>query len=217
MSDDYPSNSHNRAGSSAPQQGRRQLAPVVSAVQVRRKPLSTRILDRGSTIWQDVVAEVIKPYILDLFAESFHAITDRTFYGDSTRGYRGPRPGKPGQQSVTPAGYVITDYSSQYSGGPAPSHHHGQSPRPFDFSIYSFANYADGREIIDRLTHVIHEYGTATVNDLYDLLNMAGTQDHTGENYGWEGLGALSGAEVRRVRGGGGFYLDIPDARPIRK
>lgn len=216
MSDNYPSNSHNPP-STAPQ--RKRQTAVVRGVQVRKKPLLDRIQDRGIGIVKDVFFEVVGPYFRDMFADSFYRGIDQIFYPEGGNRSRGPRPGGGGYSapsSMSASGYVVTDYSAQYSGGPQ-QQGHVMTHKPFDFSQYTFPDYAAGRELIDRLTHVIHSYGHATANDLYDLLGMSGTGDHTGENYGWQGLESLTGAEVRRVRGGGAYYLDIPDARPLQK
>lgn len=219
MSDQYPSNSHNPPGARAPRQ--KQQA-IVTNVHVRKKPLLTRIAERGSGIWKDVVMEVIRPYVTDMFADAFHRGVDQAFYYDQPgqSHYRGPRPGSRGQpQNISPAGYVVTDYSAQYqSGAPGPGSFvttQDSRAKPFDFSQYVFADYGKGREIIDRLYHIVNGYNRATVNDLFELFDMAG--DHVGENYGWDGLEALEGINIRRPRGGGGYYLDIPDAKPLKK
>jgi hypothetical protein len=217
MSDPYPSNAHNPQAIGSGKPARERQRAVLTNVTVRKKPLGTRIADRGHMIWRDVLIEVIGPYIRDMFADAFHRGIDETFNPTMANktGYRSPRPGQP-TQHISSTGYVVTDYNSQYTAGAsAPAPMSNQGMKPFDFSQYTFGDYAAGRELIDRLRHCIHAYGHATVNDLLDLMSMAG--DHTGENYGWEGLDSLANAEVRRIRGGGGFYLDIPDARPLRK
>lgn len=215
MSDSYPSNSNSPPNS---RPARQKQEAIITNVHIRKKPLFARIAERGSGIWKDVLFEVIGPYIRDMFADGFHRGIDQTFYYDSPNQshYRGPRPGgSRAPQNVAPAGYVITDYSSQYqTGTPAPMTHDPRM-KPFDFSQYVFTDYAAGREIIDRLYHIVNGYNRVTVNDLYELFNKS--PDNIGENYGWDGLEALDGIEIRRVRGGGGYYLDIPDAKPLKK
>lgn len=218
MSDEYPSNAHNPPAKQRP--AREKQPVIVTGVQVRKQPWGVRISQRGKTILQDVLFEVIRPYFRDMFADSGYAAIDRVFYNDNIG--RGPsrRPGsRPSQQTqqMTPAGYIVTDYSSQYASGgaPAPQQQFDPGAGRYDFSRFTFPNYANGRELIDRLTHIIHGAGHATVNDLLDMFGQS--YDHTGENWGWEGLESLQGAEVRRVRGGGAYYLDIPDARPLKK
>jgi hypothetical protein len=220
MSDHYPSNANNPPQKRPQRPPRERPTAVVHGVQIRKKPLLDRIQDRGVGIFKDVVFEVVGPYFRDMFADSFYAAIDRAFYPQGGSRSRGPRPGGGGHHSpssnMTASGFVVTDYNSQYIGG-APQQSHVNPYKPFDFSQYTFPDYAAGRELIDRLTHYIHSYGHATVNDLYDLMGMSGTADHTGENYGWQGLESLAGVEIRRVRGGGSYYLDIPDARPLQK
>lgn len=216
MSDNYPSNSRPQPG-----QVPRQKQTAVTNVSVRKKPWANRVSERGSNIFKDVMLDVIVPMLRDLFAEAFHRGVDDTFYHDNPgqSHWRGPRGGsaRSGGAPNMMAGYV-TDYNAQYlPGAPQPQPAFNQVNKPFDFTIYTFPEYAAGMEVIDRLTHNITGYGRATVNDLYDLLNLEGTLDHTGENYGWQGLEAIQGAVIRRVRGNKGFYLDIPDAKPLPK
>lgn len=214
MSDQYPSNSN-----SPPNQrpARQKQQAIITNVHIRKKPFFTRVAERGSGIWKDVLFEVIGPYIRDMFADAFHRGVDQTFYFDNPNQshYRGPRPGARSSQNITPAGYVVTDYSSQYQTGAPQSAVYDPRVKPYDFSSFTFNDYAAGQEVIDRLYHIVNGYNRATVNDLYELFNKAG--DHTGENYGWDGLDALNSIQIRRVRGGGGYYLDIPDAKSLKK
>lgn len=218
MSDPYPSNSRNPARAEPEPAGRPKQEPIVTNVKVRKKSIYARFADRGRGIWGDILFEVVGPYIRDMGADVFYSATDRMFYGNSTGGRTrtggGGRPSSKNQQHVSQAGYVITDYSSQYQNS-GPSSPYEVGGNAFDFSVYVFDNYAQGREMIDRLTHIINGYGVATANDLLDLLGKSG--DHTGEKYGWGNLNDLAGAEVRRARGGAGYYLDIPDAKPLKR
>jgi hypothetical protein len=215
MSDEYPSNSKNPV-TRTPKPKQKLVVPNV---RTRKKPLSSRIADRGTTIWKDVVFEIIRPYFRDMFADAFHRGVDQAFYFENQgqSHYRGPsaRPGAGSPANMTAAGYIVTDYNGQYAGGQPQQSNWTPNTKPFDFTVWVFDNYAYGREVIDRLTHIIHSHNQATVNDLADMFGK--NFDHPGENYGWDSLESLAGAEIRKVRGGGGYYLSLPDPRPINK
>lgn len=221
MSDPYPSN----ASQPPPNQRapRQKQAPVVTNVGIRKKSIASRFFSRAENVWSDVFIEVIKPMFLETFAESLHASVDGAVYNKTGHRLPNRRPsahGRPGQQ-VSPSGYVVTDYQGMYSSPAAPAakqYSNVYDPRdsPFDFSVYTFDEFGAGQELIDRLRHLVYTYHRATANDLYDLLNKSGTIDSTGENYGWDTLEEIDTAAVKRVRGGGAYYLDLPPAHPIK-
>lgn len=219
MTDDYPSNSKNppMARPSRPRE-----TAVITNIQVRKKPMVSRIGGRATEVIRDVFLDVIKPLMQDTLAEALHAATDGAVFRNAAprpRAHRGPRHGS--AQQVSNTGYVITDYNSQYQTGVTPSAANSNVvdpySRPFDFSIYTFDNYAAGQELIDRLRHIVTGYHRATANDLYDLLGKTAPIGAPGENYGWATLAEIDAIAIRRVRGRSGeYYLDIPDARPIK-
>lgn len=218
MPDEYPSNSRNPVNQVPPRQ--RQEA-VVTNVMVRKKPWLTRAADRSSSIGRDILLDVIRPYFTDMFADSGYRVVDLLFYNNdgAPRRPNAPRAshrGRGNTPQVTSSGYVVTDYNSQYQGGSVPAMYE-PGHTAFDFSVYVFPDFASGREVIDRLYHIVTGYHQATVNDLYDLLGKSGTRDSTGENWGWGSLDDINNIQIRRVRGNTGYYLDIPEARPLHK
>lgn len=61
--------------------------------------------------------------------------------------------------------------------------------------------------VLDRLLDQVDQFGSTTVADLYELVGV--TENFTDRNFGWKNL---SGADIRRVRGGG-YMLILP--RPV--
>jgi len=81
----------------------------------------------------------------------------------------------------------------------------------FDYDEIEFDSKGDAELVLTRLDEVIETYGHARVSDLYDLVGKS--CDYTCNDYGWSNL---STARAVRMRGGG-YCLDMPPAKPIRR
>lgn len=64
----------------------------------------------------------------------------------------------------------------------------------------------DAKDVVDQLRGRIHEYGQATVADLFDLVEITGK--YTDNNWGWKKEEDIG---LRRVSDG--YLIDVPDAK----
>ena len=70
------------------------------------------------------------------------------------------------------------------------------------------ASRTEAAEVIDRLFGLVERYGSASVADLYDMLDI--NKYPVDERWGWIDL---RGATVTHVRNG--YLLDLPKPEPI--
>ena len=63
-------------------------------------------------------------------------------------------------------------------------------------------------EVLERLTDLVEKYGTASVADFYDLLDL--DSNFVDQKWGWDNL---STARAQKVRGG--YFLDLPRPEPL--
>lgn len=163
-----------------------------------------------------VVDDIIIPSFRDTLADAVTGGLEHALYGEGRGNRRSPRGGSSrGRDSR-----VSYDRFSSSQRGSRPDPRDRDDPRPslsrqarssHNFDEMELDTRREGEEVIDKLYSLVDQYGTASVNDLYDLLGLTG--DPASERYGWDGLESLHGATVRRVRGG--FRLDLPRPMPL--
>ncbi len=77
-----------------------------------------------------------------------------------------------------------------------------------DFGEIGLATRVEAEEAISRLESLIERYGSASVADLYGMIDV--TAAFTDDKWGWEDL---RGAGVRRSRGQ--YVLVLPKPEPL--
>lgn len=152
----------------------------------------------GSYILFDVVIPATKNLINDMVSQGI----ERLLFGTAT----------PRRSSGSRTGYN-TMYKSS---GPSSSiNRDNRTPERsissrnranFDFREIVLESRVEGLEVLNSLTELIEDYGTATVADLYGLVGI--TSEFTDQQWGWDNL---ADSQVRYVREG--YLLDLP--RPI--
>ena len=170
------------------------------------------------TVRQTFREDVLIPFVQDGISGIFHDGIDLLIYGN-----KGSR-----RSSRTRGmfGNMKTRYNDKYRSSIEGSRIKRRSDRDedddeeevevFDGSLLKFSG-SDARlkaeRVLDTLTDALDQYTSVSVADLYDIAgvsNIAG--DFTDKNWGWTDL---TGAKVRRARGGG-YYLDLPKVEDIR-
>lgn len=84
-----------------------------------------------------------------------------------------------------------------------------ESERIRDLDNFVFETRGDAEEVLSQLVDYIHDYGTASVGDFYDLIGHVGGS-FTDQNFGWTNL---SHADVKRKRDG--YVLDLPRPKAL--
>lgn len=213
--EDFPSNSRNPQNRSAPEKApaKKQIKRVTkNPVQVQKKPVGLRfketfIKGNATTAWRDVVVDILLPSAKDTVADAVGQYVERLLFGES----RGPRRRGAIQNGLM---QTFTNYRGvstanvppwQRPGAPQQNDVPRQTRTQHDFSQLLFASRVEADEVLDQMYATLAQYEAVTVADLYEMCGI--TPQFTDERWGWEDL---TGAEARRVRGGGGYVLNLP-------
>jgi hypothetical protein len=172
---------------------------TVGKVTTRKKPLGRRFAETffggdAQGVMQYVVRDVILPAVKDVVVDAISSGVERwVFGGDSPRR---PRSSRFGSTPYTAYSTPVTRPSptTQYQTVPARAVSQ-QARAAHNFDEIILASRVEAETVLNRLNDRVIKYEQATVNDLYDLVGIAG--DFTAEKYGWT---SLEGSAVRRLR-----------------
>jgi hypothetical protein len=197
----YPPNSKASKAAERPP-----VKPVVTS-EVRERPrgifgkvVKDFVQEDRHTLMEYIVLEVAIPAAKNLFLDMVTKGGERLLYGIS----------RPSGRTGRAVGFYTNYGGSPQSTKPA-------DPRPtisrqartvHDFRDVVIQTRVEAEDVIEGLRELIDLYGSASVADLYSLLDMTG--EFTDQRWGWEDLRRAS---VRTIRGG--FVLDLPDTVPL--
>lgn len=199
---DYPSNSRNPK---EPTIKEPVTAVVTGPVVFQDKSQSRKlkdllIVESPEQAFQGVIFDVVLPAIKDLILDSSWSMLERILGGSSRR------PGSrlntiPGMRPNPPVNY---------------SQMHKQPQVPIARSVLTaqdqfqiqdivMQNRGEMEFVLEGISNLIERYEQASVSDLYSLLGRSAP--YTYENWGWVDIRE---ATIRRLRGGEGYILDLP-------
>lgn len=183
---------------------------VVGSATERPVPLRRRFMasftgDDAQTVGQYIVFDVFVPAAKNFISDAVGQGIDRLLFGSSAPSGRG--------RSIV-NGIVNGGGQTQYNRISSVSQVNtarelSRSARAnHDFQEIILETRADAEVVIEQLQALIDEYGSATVADLYALVDISGA--FTDQRYGWNNL---STADVRHIRIG--YLLDLPKPIPL--
>lgn len=186
---------------------------IESTVVQRKKTLGRRFTEafgggdaRGTVFY--VVTEILVPAAKDMVADAVSQGVERMIFGEARYTRRSSS-----RSSSGPNGYV--SYNRMSGSRPDPRREHeeprGMSRRAranHEFDEILLATRPEAELVIARLRDLIHQYDSATVADLYDLVGI--TSSYTDAKWGWADI---SDAGIRRVPGG--YLLDLPKTEQV--
>jgi hypothetical protein len=206
MDEQFPPNSH-RAKDPARDE---KIVEQVTSGKARGKKSSlgkrfTRTFIGGDakTAAGYVVATVVIPTMQELLAEGASTLIERMIYGDR-RGRRGVNRGGPLGQ-VTPTPYHTMSQASRPAPGTTTVVSNTARAR-HDFTEIVISSRSAADEVLDQMYNLLERYDEVSVADLYSLTGIRSS--HTDNKWGWN---SLRGASVGRIRGGGGYVLELPE------
>lgn len=212
MTAEYPSNS--RQPKPEPLE-KEPITPVVSGPvlfkdkSVDRKLRDFLLAETPEQALQGVIFDVILPSVQDLILEASWGMLERMLGGSHRRpGGRGSTiPGmRPGSGPVA--------YSQMYKPQQAQPTAMDLVRRLDDqFKLQDIVMQDRGELefVLEGVSDLIERYEQASVADLYSLLGRSAP--YTYENWGWVDI---RDATIRRLRGGQGFILDLPQPQPLK-
>lgn len=203
----YASNSHKarEKDSGEETKERRKLEKVTKGtVLQQKKSLGSKIAETFvgeslKVVAVGVLMDVVIPKAKDMFLDALNQGAERAVYGDSR-----------GRSASSRDTRRTTSYNGYYSGStreePVARNFSQQSRATHNFDDIVLDTRGEAERVLSELCALIDDYETATVADLYDLVDITGNfQD---DKWGWVDLGSATISRQRK-----GFLLNLP--RPI--
>ncbi len=144
-----------------------------------------------SYILMDVVVPTIKKAIIDTIEIVFNGDTGHTKKTSSG-------------SKVSYQRYYENDRFTNRS-------HNNERPRGvYDYDDIVFTTRGEAEKVLDGMFDLLEQYEILSVADFYELVGITG--EYTHHKYGWT---TLRGSEIKRLRGGNGYIINLPKALPI--
>lgn len=197
----FPSNSHN----SKEKEKEKKVEKVVQGqVQTRKKPLSkkfaeTFLSDDVENVKGFIMFDVIVPTIKDTISNVVSSGVDMLLFGES-RGHNTTRRGD--KSYVSYSSYSDRRGNRNDRSSARTSRH--------DFRDIILDSRGEAEEVLSNMVDILYDFHEVSVADLYDLCGISNS-NWTDNKYGWTDL---SGASVKRARGGG-YVIDLPRAEQL--
>ena len=211
---DFPSNAHRKKAAETPKE-RPAVEKVITGTAIQRKKsfgkkaaelfVGEDVNNVLMYVFGDVMVPAIKTTLSDMVSEGI----ERLLFGD-TRRSRSTRVRKPVPNYTSYNRYYDTA-SSRPLARAEPQEQREMSSRAkatHDFDEIILNDRGDAEQVLDKLTELIDTYGLATVEDLYDAVDITST--YTDQKWGWHNLASASVSRVRE-----GYLLNLPKPVPI--
>lgn len=185
---------------------REKLTPVVKkdAVVSTKRPLGKKLADMFiSEDIEDVKSYVIRDLIIPGIKNAIIDIAEMIFFGERT-GRRGSRSGKDRDRVSYASYYKSDDRRGSARRGGRNDREYERNDR-VDYRNIILRDRRDAEDVVDSLKRRIHEYGSATIADLLDLIEVTGK--YTDNNWGWTDERDVG---IRRVNSG--YLIDVAEA-----
>lgn len=185
------------------------IEPVVKGeVKIKKPSIASRVKDNATgddarSVGEYIIFDVLLPAGKRAVADSVSQGIEMLLFG-RTR----PRTSANHHPATRYTSYSRPSYANE------PPYPRDRNPRRYrDEAGYNFndiilEDMVEAEMVLDRLTDLIDDYGSATVGDLYDLVGVT-RNGYTDRAMGWTTIG---GSTVRAVRDG--YVLILP--RPER-
>lgn len=213
MSSEFPPNS---AKSKAPphvrpeSESKPRVERITSSEPKRRKKglgrqfKETFIRGDAKTALHFMVFDSFVPTLLDALVEAGQNGIERLILGDSRRKSSASRPGG-GTIHYNP----YNRFSNKDDRPPRPSMT-ARGRAMHDFEEIVLDNRGEAQAALDQMYEILEKYEVVSVSELYTMVGIRPT--HVDTRWGWTDL---RGSGVVRIRGGGGYLLDLPDPEAI--
>lgn len=168
-----------------------------------KKPMAKRIAENfisgdpekiASDIWYDTIIPGAKNLFLDIMS--------MIFFGERTNRSR-----KNGYYSYRGRDSYYEDYSSYYEPRRRGSREDDRRRTRSGYRDIVLTDRKDAEAIIDAMRGRIREFGSVSLAELYDLVNLP-SMDYTDNNWGWDDSRDIG---IRRVSNG--YHLDLTDVK----
>ncbi len=212
MEKEYPSNSltPGKASPEAAKDEKKVEAIEGLVVRRRKKPLGKRFMDtfvagEAKGVGAHIMMNVLLPALKDMVVDAATQGIERAIFGENAPS-RSRAISRLGQQAFTNYGRFASGAGTVRREDPR-REVAKQAPRNIDrprFDQIIFASKVEGEEIISRLNDMIIRYETASIADLYSIINEP--SNFVDDKWGWIDL---TGASCVRISHGE-YLLNLP-------
>ena len=179
---------------------------VKSRVTTQKKSLGqkfgeTFLSDESEGVGSYIFNDVLIPALKDTFVDMVEGAINMAFYGDTRRRSRG-------RSSISRGSVERVSYEDRFDS----RSRRRSAPRGrarYEMDNLRFDSRADAEILLDTLTEYLDQYGSVSVGDVFESINIP-TQAND-FHYGWYELG---GAHIRKARDGG-YILEMPRLEEI--
>lgn len=196
----FKPNSH-KSKEEAEKKDEKRIQKPLGKIVTKKKPLGSKfadvfLSDDVDSVRGYVLFDVLVPAIKNAISEMITGGINMMLFGETRGSSKG--------------GY--TDYGSsyhttyKYKGGSSYSDNRRERRSGYDYKDIILESRSDAEQLRDNLIDLIEDYGSVSVADLYDALDI--TSEYTDHKWGWMNLKDIS---IRRVREG--YLLVLP--KPI--
>lgn len=198
------------ANESEVKKDKEKMTPIINRDQIvsTKKPLSKKISETFLTEdTKDVKSWVLTEVIIPGIKSTILDILSMIFFGEICS--------RTGRRSKNGRDDDRVNYSSYYRG----NSYFGRNSRrrdnrynsddKVDFRNIILRERADAEDLIDEMKKRIHNYGSVSVADLLDLIDVAGR--YTDNDYGWDDERDIG---IRRVSSG--YLIDVAEPKYIK-
>lgn len=177
--------------------------PVATVVKKEKRGFTSKLIDNltghdgsdsvSSYLLKDIVAPAAKDLLVNVITTGARMLIYGSADGGNSNGY---------SSYHTNYSRPTTNYQKSYPKGPVerPDRRNNHF-RSLDFTL---SNRDEAEDVLTTLQEQCNEYGSASIADFYDLLDIESS--YTDNTYGWTDL--RSGRII--MKRGGGFGIDLP-------
>lgn len=207
------------AAKAAPAEKQERKIPKIEGISAvaQKKPLGRRIAEMFSpsdmkSIGALIFTTVVVPAAKDMFFDAIKEGSSRAIYGE-TSGRRGGSPVGNIRKPQTSYGSVFRSGGSSIASRLQEDEvrrtisDRAKSTHDFGREIV-IKDRADAEEVLYNLAGLIKDYGTASVNDLYEMVEITGS--FTDHRWGWDDV-----SRARVVHTRDGYILDLPPTKEL--
>lgn len=194
-------------GNSNAKKQRPELQKVISGEVIqRKKPLGRKIAEHftgadARSIGEYVLFDILLPAFKDMIFESFTGGLERSLFGESRRRRTIGRGGGGSSSYVSYSGFNERSRNREIDRRDRAKH---------DFREIILKTRAEAEEVLDQMRSLVDTYESASVNDLYDLVDITG--EYVDQRWGWNKRNFYD-ATIRRISDG--YLLDFPKPIPL--
>lgn len=172
----------------------------------RKKSVGRRFIEAFTgedvqSVGQYVLWDVMIPAAKSMILDAVTTAIERAMYGDAR-----PRSSSSGgyRSGYTSYNRMSKPTSTRYETGWKPREISRSARAAHDFGEILLPDRAAAEEVLTKLTNKIDQYGSATVSDLYSLVDISG--NFTDDQWGWF---SAAGFNYRHLPGGT-YRLELP-------